>query len=384
VPGSLSGYGFGMGEVLESSTASRRIEGIDGLRAFAVVAVIASHAHVPWLHGGGVGVDIFFAISGFLITDLLIKERQRFGGIDLKKFWLRRLLRLMPALILLVVVVDLFALVVLQFRNNDYLALTIPATPSVLLYFSNWMIVATDSPYLGWFGPLWSLSVEEQFYLVWPLVLALAFLFKRPLRALAVIAAAISALAIANRFLFFDPSSIYRTFGTDFRVDMLLAGVLLAIVIRSGRVNIVRVASRVLVGPAIGYLLFVAIFVPEFNAPGTAAATEMYYTFGLPFVALSTVSIIGFLCTHQASGIARALSWAPLAYTGRISYGMYLWHYPIVSFVSGFLSPNVAFAVCLALTYGVATVSWRFVEKPLADRFHARLRPSIPVPMTTR
>jgi peptidoglycan/LPS O-acetylase OafA/YrhL len=358
------------------SAVAPKIRGIDGLRAFAVVAVIAAHSHVPWLHGGGVGVDIFFGISGFLITNLLIKEHENFGRVDLRKFWLRRLLRLMPALLLLIVCVDAFALAVLPFRPNDYLALTVPATPAVLLYFSNWMIVGTNSSYLGWFGPLWSLSVEEQFYLIWPLVLIALFRATRPLRLLAIVAAVISAGAIVIRFLFFEPENLLRAFGTDFRVDMLLAGVLLAIGVRAGGEGMVRIVCRYLVLPAVCYLAVVAVVVPEFNVAGTEVASRLYYTVGLPLVALSTVSIIGFIVTHQTSTMTRLLSWKPLAYTGKISYGMYLWHYPIAMGILGFLDPTVAFFVGLALTYGIATLSWRLVEKPLADRFHDRLRPT--------
>lgn len=363
--------------------AAGRIEGIDGLRAVAVLAVIAAHAHVSWLHGGGVGVDVFFGISGFLITYLLIHESQRFGRIDLGKFWLRRLLRLMPALLALVIVVDLFAFTVGQFATNDYLAQSIPATPSVLLYFSNWMIVGTDSAYLGWFGPLWSLSVEEQFYLAWPLVVILAHRFRHPLRTLTTVALTVSISAVTLRFAIFDGTHIHRTFGTDFRVDMLLAGALLAIAVQAGRRELVRRLSRFAVAPAIAYLFAISAIVPEFDAEGTENATRIYYTYGLPFVALATVSIIGFILTHQRHGLTRAMTWAPLDYTGRISYGMYLWHYPIAMGLRSAtdLNENVALVLCLAGTYVAATVSWRLIEQPLSLRYHDRLRPAAKAPL---
>jgi peptidoglycan/LPS O-acetylase OafA/YrhL len=281
----------------------------------------------------------------------------------------------MPALLALVLAIDLFAILVSLFRSNEYLEQSLAATPSVLLYFSNWMIVGTGGPFLGWFGPLWSLSVEEQFYFVWPLVVIVAFRFKRPLRVLALTAIVVSLGANVLRFSVFDGSDMYRTFGTDFRVDMLLAGVLLAIGMQAGYSRLISAASRFALIPAVLYLVVVSVLVPEFGAPGTEEATRIYYTFGLPFVALSTVSIIGFLVTHQASRFTRMMSWRPLEYTGRISYGMYLWHYPILMALLGLhLDPSILFVVALAGTYGVATLSWLFVEQPLSRRFSERLK----------
>ncbi|TQC44246.1 acyltransferase [Rhodococcus sp. WS4] len=355
-----------------------RFGGIDGLRAFAVVAVIAAHSHVPWLHGGGVGVDIFFGISGFLITYLLIKESQQHGRVALGKFWLRRLLRLMPALTALVIFVDALAILTSFVRPNDGLADSLWATPSVLFYFSNWMIVGTSTPYLGWFGPLWSLSVEEQFYLVWPLVVVVVMRLRRPLLALAFIASAISLVAIVNRFVIFDGTNMFRTFGTDFRVDMLLAGALLAIAIHAGHTKAVKAASRALIAPAVLYLSVVAVIVPDFNSDGVQFANRLYYTVGLPFVALSTVAIIGFVVTHQDGKMTQVLSSRVLEYTGRISYGMYLWHYAVIMAVNVAVDvdPNLVFAISLLGTYAAAGVSWRFLEGPLQKRFHERLKPA--------
>ena len=346
-----------------------------------MIAVIAAHAHVSWLHGGGVGVDIFFGISGFLITFLLIREARKYGRIDLRNFWLRRLLRLMPALIVLIVCVDIFAVVVTQLRPNAYLSQSLAASPSVLLYFSNWMIVATDSAYLGWFGPLWSLSVEEQFYFLWPLVVVLAFRTRRPLAVLAGVGGAIALGAVVLRFIVFDGTDVYRTFGTDFRVDMLLAGVLLAIAMHAGLHTVVKKFSAVAVAPAVLFLATVAVVVPEFGAAGTSEATRIYYTYGLPVVGLSTVTVIGFIVTHQTAGFTRALSWKPLEYTGRISYGMYLWHYPIIMGINAVLDVNasVTFVLALALTYSFASVSWFYVERPLSLKLHGTFKARAPI-----
>lgn len=365
---------------MSQPSVGNRIDGIDGVRAYAVVAVIAAHCHVFWFHGGGVGVDMFFAISGFLITYLLIGEHRKFGRIALGKFWLRRILRLLPALLLVVLAVDLLAIAASFVQHNDYLARSLPATPSVLLYFSNWMIVGTDSSFLGWFGPLWSLSVEEQFYFVWPLVVVVLMRWKNPLRTLAIAAGGIALIAAMARFFTFDGSNLYRTFGTDFRVDMLLVGVLLAITMRAGYERIVRTLSRVLVIPSVLYILFISVAVPEFGADGGEELQLAYYRYGLPLVGLATVSILGFIATHQSSRLTAFLSLPPIQYTGKVSYGMYLWHYPIIMAIQAVLpfepDGTLMFVGVLALTYVAAGLSFRFLENPLQERFRDRIKPT--------
>jgi peptidoglycan/LPS O-acetylase OafA/YrhL len=369
------------------STPSTRFAGIDGLRAYAVLAVIAAHALVPWLHGGGVGVDMFFGISGFLITYLLLGEAAKFRRIDLGRFWLRRILRLYPALLIVVLVVDVLAAVILHFRPNAVFGDALQATFPVLFYFANWMIVGTHTAFLGPFGPLWSLSVEEQFYFVWPLILVFLIRFKRGKALLALVAAVISAAAVVNRFVIFGPGDLYRTFATDFRVDMLLAGVLLAIGFRSGLGSMFRRASTMLAAPAAVYIVAISILVPEFGKPGSATAEQLYYTWGLPLVAISTVTLIAFVVTHQDGRIVRLLSWKPLDYTGRISYGLYLWHYPIMFLIGSAVTidPNLMLFLGGVATYVAAGLSWRFVEQPLQARFHARFRPggAVAVPGAT-
>ena len=339
--------------------------------------MIAAHAHVPWLHGGGVGVDIFFGISGFLITWLMLAEARRFGRIDLARFWGRRLLRLFPALLLMLFVINIVGLVFSRTPGSPW-DLGLSATPAILIYISNWLIVATDTPALGVFGPLWSLSVEEQFYVVWPLVAMIALRGRRPRVILGWIASGLIVFAIINRFVIYDDSTLYRMFGTDTRIDMILAGVLLAIAVDAGALAVIRKVTRALILPAAAFLIYIMIMVPEFGSAGSEELERIYYTVGLPFVALSTVTIIGFLITHQSSSITKSLSWKPLEYTGRISYGMYLWHYPISLMLQNEFSfdSNVNLLITLVATYALAAGSWKFLEKPLLDRFHSRLRPT--------
>lgn len=354
-------------------TERSRIAGLDGIRAIAVVAVIAAHAHTFWLHGGGVGVDIFFVLSGYLITMLLLAEHKRSGRISLRRFWGRRVLRLVPALVLLLLVVNT-VVIVQPYRFGPAGETGLAATPSILLFFSNWLIVFQNGPALGTFGPLWSLAVEDQFYLLWPLVVVWAFSRKRVLRTLAFTIGAVCAFVFVYRLVVFRPSELLRTFGTDFRVDMLLIGCLLAIAFAGGwRDRLARI-SRWAVWPAVAYLVAVALFTPEFNRQDVGTVVYLYYTIGIPLVGLSTALLIAYVVTRQRSGLTRVLDVPPLRYIGRISYGMYLWHYPIILALQIKFAPDptLTFLVSLVLTLVVATASWYIVERPLSRRFHGR------------
>ena len=361
-----------------------RIRGLDGIRAVAVLAVIAAHAHVPGTHGGGVGVDIFFTLSGFLITYLLLAEHRQWGSISISKFWLRRVLRLFPALIVMVIVVDLIAVVSLQWKTTGPLAESLPATPAVLLYFGNWMIVATSGPALGWFGPMWSLAVEEQFYLFWPLIVILALRARRGRAILFVVAAVGICVAVVARVLTFNGTNMYQTFGTNFRFDMLLVGVLLALLVDQGKSEAIRRVSRIAVWPSCALLIFVIVAMPDFNATSGAEVQKWYYWVGLPAVGVATASIIGFVLTHQRGRFADILEWRPLAYTGRISYGMYLWHYPVLMAIAliahGKINSGLLFVIGLVFTYAISAASYRFVERPLHRRYREQLSPRPRVP----
>jgi peptidoglycan/LPS O-acetylase OafA/YrhL len=352
--------------------SSRRVNGLNGIRAFAVVAVIAAHAHVSWFGGGGIGVDIFFTLSGFLITTLLLRERESTGRISLVKFWGRRLLRLMPALLLMLFLVDAAGLVI----GSELWFNGLVATPSVVFYFANWVAVfGGGSGALGVFAPLWSLSVEEQFYFAWPLIVMVCASFVRSRRALGIVGALVTLAAIVNRLVLFDGTDRERPFGTDFRVDVILAGALLAIFMQSGGAEKLRRATRIAVIPSVVFLLGICILVPDVHAYGDSTAIYLYYAVGLPLIALATSCVVGFVATHQDGNMARALSVKPLEYLGQISYGMYLWHFPImVLAVSALhLGPNLLFVGSLIGTVVVASLSWRLVERPLSERFHARL-----------
>lgn len=351
-----------------------RFAGIDGVRAVAVVAVIGAHSGLDWLSGGGAGVSIFFSLSGFLITLLLLRERAETGAVALGRFWLRRLLRLLPALLLMLIAVD--ALVaVLGDRLGDDWRQAPGATVPALFYVYNWMLVLGAPTSV--LSPLWSLSVEEQFYLVWPVILIVLRRRGAGLRGLALTACALGVAAAAARFALVDPAALHRTYGTDLNVDLLLGGALLAIGLRAGHTRVVARVSGFAVIPAALCLLMVFLFARVLGDPGTETATYLYYTVGLPLISLSTVVLVGFLVTHPTAVLTRALSIRPLAFAGRISYGMYLWHFPVLLAVAGVLEGRpveVVFVAALALTVAVASLSFFLVELPLQRRFQERLR----------
>src|SRR6185437_7406730 len=212
----------------------RYVAGLDGIRAIAVLAVIAYHLNVGWAKGGLLGVGVFFTLSGYLITDLLLSHWDRYGNLGLGMFWVRRARRLLPALFLMLIVVSIWvalfdAAQISQVRRE---------VVSAALYFANWSTIASHGSYFARFQAplpldhLWSLSIEEQFYLVWPwLLLILLHLVRsrRALALLAVIGAAVSAYLMGQLYHpGVDPTRVYE--GTDTRAFGLLIGAALAMV----------------------------------------------------------------------------------------------------------------------------------------------------------
>ncbi len=342
--------------------------GVDGLRAFAVTAVLVYHLGASWLPGGFLGVDVFLVISGFLITSLLLAERRTRGRIDLKRFWIRRALRLLPALFLMLLVV-MTAMVVLHPGEVAGLRGALLAS---LAYVTNWYFVVAEVPYFAQFGRpsvlqhLWSLAVEEQFYLIWPPVLAIALMAVRRRAVVWAIVAAIAASTIAAWVMwqpFTDPSRIY--YSTDTRAVGLLAGVLLALVVPP----VTRWARP---GPrARGQLdlLGVACLAAVLGAMLTLGDLDrLLYQGGFLVVALATAGLV-LVAAHPASRLGVALGWAPLVWIGLRSYAIYLWHWPVIMLtrpgVDVALDGWRLLALRLALIVGAAMVSYRFVERPI-------------------
>ena len=362
------------------------LPGLDGVRALAVIGVLLYHADLSWIPGGFLGVDVFFVLSGFLITSLILEEFDRSGKVDFRKFYLGRARRLLPALILVLVVVSLAAALVYQDAARQ-LASDVVAS---IFYVNNWWYIAADQSYFEFIGRppllkhLWSLAVEEQFYLVWPAIafLAMRRFARKGVFAVAAILAILSTiwmlqLAVANGFPdFADPSRAY--FGTDSHSMGLLIGAAMATFWRPGRMrrSLPTGASVIITAIGIAALLAVIwffVFVGEF--------TPWLYRGGFLGLALIVATLIA-AASHPGVGLGKAMGTQPWRYIGQRSYGLYLWHWPVFMATRPGLDlplDGVPLLILrLGLTVGIAELSFRFVEMPIRrgviQRYAARIK----------
>jgi peptidoglycan/LPS O-acetylase OafA/YrhL len=343
---------------------------LDGVRAVAVLAVIAYHLGTR-MHGGFLGVDVFFVLSGYLITGLLLDERARRGRISFPRFWARRARRLLPAVLLLTTVVALWtahqgAVGTFAIRRGDLL--------STIFYFANWHFIAVGQSYFAQFAggassPLrhmWSLAIEEQFYFLWPfMIVVLGLLVRRKSSALPVIlliAAIISAARMSMLYTAVDPTRAYE--GTDARACELLVGAALAalLAIRPALLADRRVRAGAAWGwPVVAALVGVAFFEITDHA-------SFYYHGGA--LAFSLVVACGLLIVEALprSALARALSLRPVRWTGMISYGLYLWHWPVIVWSADRAlswSPRVKQLAEVGAMFAVAGASFYLLERPI-------------------
>ncbi len=305
---------------------------LDGLRAIAVLAVFVFHNNESRLPGGFLGVDLFFVLSGYLITRLLIVENERSGTVDLTAFWARRFRRLLPASLSVLVAVTLYVSVwgsptELLARRGDVLW--------SLFYVANWRFIITDSDYFSSdaeTSPLrhmWSLAVEEQFYFVWPLLVALVLLLTwrwaglRVLLAVTVVLAVLSAVRMALLYDAFSPSRAY--FGTDARIHQMLIGAAFGMLQARGVLRLVRRPALVQ-GVMLG-----AVVVAMFRVAGS---DRLYYGLGSFVFALIVGILIASLVDRPDSTVGRVLTWSPIKGLGSISYAFYLWHWPIIIWIA--------------------------------------------------
>ncbi len=346
--------------------------GLDGLRAVAVGAVLLYHGGVAWMRGGFLGVDIFFVLSGYLITTLLLVEWGRTGRIRLLAFWARRARRLLPALALLLVGVVLFGLLVAAPETLDRLR---DDALSAIGYVANWRFIASGQGYFDQFAepsPLrhtWSLAIEEQFYLLWPFIL-LALLHWRP--RLTTLARVFAAGAIVSAALMAvlvnpggDPSRVY--YGTDTRAQALLVGAALAAVtlrLRTRRDGPGPGAPWVRAGVAGGVVLGLLLVLVR-------DTSSWMYRGGYLLAAVATAAVIGAAIQPKRNAIRSALGPAPLRWVGAISYGLYLWHWPVYLTLTNErtgLDGTGLLVVRIAVSFAAATVSYYLVELPVRHR----------------
>jgi Predicted acyltransferases len=347
----------------------RYMPGLDGLRAVAVFAVIFFHLGFPWASGGLLGVSIFFVLSGYLITDILISEWQERGTISLKVFWLRRARRLFPALYLTLIVLFLW---LIFFRPSMLASFRLDALAAIF-YVSNWWYIVHHLSYFeSYANPsllthFWSLGVEEQFYVFWPLLMLFALRHPKVRRFLVILTLGAAALSAAWMALLYqpgaDPSRIY--YGTDTRAFSLLIGAALAMVLPSRRFTKLTLTrpTRILLETA-GTLALAVIFT-------LIAVSNEYdgfiYQWGMLVLSLATAVVIA-AAAHPSTWIGRLLGIFPLRWIGLRSYGMYLWQYPVIilslnNFDAGV--PRLArFIVEMVLIIIISTLSLELVENP--------------------
>ena len=358
-----------------SNNKSKYLPSIDSLRALAVLAVIIYHVDVNYLPGGFLGVDLFFVLSGYLISSLIIKEFRKTGTVNLYNFYIRRARRLLPAVYFMITV----GLVVMVLFNEVLLRKSHLDAIFGYIYSSNWWYIFHKLDYFDSFGAqspfkhLWSLAIEEQFYMIFPLLFLLVNrkkkskdgTFKLNKNFLYVVVGLILVSLIAH-ILLFDINNISRIyFGTDTRAFSLLVGVVGAILYPMERLHTKVTPQQNLIYSVISLvsiatLITVMIYTSEYN-------TWLYRGGFLLVAILGLIVIIS--SGKQHTVMSRLLSFKPVVFIGKISYSLYLWHFPILVLttpVAEIGNTNIYFVILrVILTFVVAIVSYVFVETPI-------------------
>ena len=404
------------------------LPGLDGLRALAVTAVIAYHLGYGWAQGGLLGVGVFFTLSGYLITDILVGQFAASGRVRLGDFWMRRARRLLPALFVMLAVVTVWV--------NAFNRAFVPGYRGDViasgLYVNNWWYIFQHDSYYSRFAPpapldhLWSLAVEEQFYLVWPwavlaMVLLAGWMVKRrrvrlqgpgahvggsadggaaaaaapaaaagqaggndflssrarwAMAGVALVLAAASAIEMAVLFHpGYDPTRVYE--GTDTRAFGLLIGAAVAMVYptRQGARTLSAGARRLLDVAGLAGLVVVVLLVWRTNE-----YSDFMFRGGLELLSVATALVVAAAATPGGL-LGRALGWTPMRWIGVRSYGIYLWHYPIIVLTAaagtaGTPVSAVRAVVLVAVTVAIAAASWQFVEEPIRRGSYRRTAPA--------
>ena len=339
---------------------------LDGLRAIAVTGVVVYHLGASWLPGGFLGVDLFFVLSGFLITSLLLDEIARRGRISYSDFIARRARRLLPALYLLILAVCAWAT---WLAAPEAIGDLRGAALAAVFYVANWFFIATSRSYFADAqGPsplehTWSLSIEEQFYLLWPVLLLFFVRRLSPRTLMVVLALGIvgSVAFMATAYDSTDPSSAY--FGTLSRVHELLVGCLLAYAVRRGLT--MPTSWRWTAWIALGLIGVMMATVSDL-------AGFYYRGRSLVFCLIVAWLVLVLGAGPAAGGPTRALSWAPLVWIGMLSYGIYLWHWPLILWLtpaSTGLDGMLLALVRIGATLAIAAASYYLLERPIRRGF---------------
>jgi peptidoglycan/LPS O-acetylase OafA/YrhL len=327
---------------------------LQGVRAVAVMAAFTYH--VGYLPGGWLGVEIFFVLSGFIITSILLQSA-RDGSFSSRNFYARRVARLLPASALVVAVVVLFSLVA-QIHVKTHLLGAI----ATMTYWAN--VPPANGYGLVMLGHIWSLSIEEQFYILWPAV-ALVVMRWGGLRAVAWVAAIGFAASSTHRFILAAPGAIERVYyGTDTRAAGLLIGCLAAVlVMQYGAALLDKVTLSITVA-TLAVVAGALVFLPVYEV--------WTWRVGVTVVdILTAVAIVGLVDSRHR--LTSVFARAPMVYIGNISYGIYLWHVPVITGAGLTMAPGpTRLVVQIVVPFMLAAASYRFVEEPIRARVRAR------------
>jgi peptidoglycan/LPS O-acetylase OafA/YrhL len=346
------------------------VPALDGLRGIAILLVLGYH--VGWIPGGFLGVDIFFVLSGFLITTLLLEEWGRDHGIGLREFYLRRVRRLLPALLALLATVGMLAAFEAAAGRTSEARQIASSITICLLYVANiWR--ATGHSLTGQLAQMWTLAQEEQFYVLWPPLLLLVLRYRVRLGGLAVGLAAATLTVIAWRIHLGPGPRSY--FGPDTHCDPLIIGCLLA-VLRHQRL-LFRVGTST-VAVAVAALIPAIVLIP--------GSSSFYWgVFAVPAAELSTAVVIAAVLQEQ-SLIGRLLRFSPLVHLGVISYGLYVWQGLVINGLageSGRYPLALLQSIAIVASVGIATLSYRFIEQPFRKRRSLSRTAATPVTAAT-
>ncbi|SEF84564.1 Peptidoglycan/LPS O-acetylase OafA/YrhL, contains acyltransferase and SGNH-hydrolase domains [Saccharopolyspora kobensis] len=352
-----------------AGVSGAHLPALDGLRGISILGVLLFHT--GHLSGGFLGVDLFFALSGYLITGLLLREIATTGAVSLVAFWGRRIRRLLPALVVMLTAV---AVLVWAVGSPDVVRTTLSDGPWVQLNLLNWHLLAESAGYWDRFGPdrvfehLWSIAVEEQFYLVWPVLVLVIARRGRVGRRVAVAAASVSAVSLVLMVVLADPADPTRVYtGTDTRAFSLLLGALAAT--RPVQAVLARAVGRS--AGAVMALLLTGIGAMWLLADGVDS--RWLFTGGLFVHSLAAALLIRLCAQAPQALVAKGLAWRPLRWLGLISYSLYLWHWPVIVLLGPQLPGLGEWArtvLVFAVSIGLAALSKYLVEDPI--RFRAR------------
>lgn len=349
---------------------NRYISGLDGLRALAVLSVIAYHLNLPFAMGGFIGVTVFFVLSGYLITSLIFSEWEKTKTIDLKSFWLRRAKRLLPAIFFLLIVLNILVPIFVPIATKNLHSDTIAA----LFYYSNWKYIFQHLSYFETYNTpmflthFWSLSIEEQFYIFWAIALFWFLkirLKKGVIASLSFIFACFSAMWMAHLYQpGMDPSRVY--YGTDTRLFSLLIGASFGLCFPIHHLRELKTLSSKFSLEFVGIIgLLVILYMVCF----TNEYMSFLYYGGMFLLSITTGLLVISICSPANTWLSKFFSLQPLEWIGKRSYSLYLWHYPIITFMHS--QVNTAginyweILLEIFVIFAFASFSYTFVENPI-------------------